>query len=60
MMGLIDGFGVYGNYTHFGLVIFFVGSALLVFLYLWQKGKLGMDEKAKYQMMEKEEEPHER
>jgi hypothetical protein len=51
-LAVIDGFGVYGNYVHFSFVVLFVGSAFLIFLYLWNKGRLDMDEEAKFQMME--------
>ena len=51
-LGTVDGFGVYGNYLHFGMVIWFVGSAFLIFIYLWKKGRLDMEEDAKYQMMQ--------
>lgn len=51
-LAIIDGIGVYGNYLHFSLVIIFVGTAFLIFLYLWKKGRLNMEEDAKYQMME--------
>ena len=48
---MIDSFGVYGNYLHYGLVIIFMGSALLSFLFFWKKGRLDMDEDPKFQMM---------
>jgi len=54
-LSVIDGFGVYGNYLHFGMVIFFVGSAFLIFCYLWKKGKLDMDEEPKMQMLKSDE-----
>jgi hypothetical protein len=62
LVAVIDGFGVYGHYLHYGCVILFVGGALIIFLYLWQKGRLDMDEEAKYQMMKKEdrEDKHDR
>lgn len=50
-MGILDGFGVYGSTLHSALVVAFVGSAFMVFLYLWKKGRLDMDEEAKHQMM---------
>ena len=59
---MIDGAGVYGNVLHWALVIFFVGSAFLIFLFLWCKGRLDMDEGPKMQMMfndENEGEQHE-
>lgn len=48
----VDPFGVLGHLLHYSLVIFLVGSAFLVFLYLWKRDKLGLDEEAKNQMME--------
>ncbi|MBA3721808.1 MAG: hypothetical protein H0W88_05345 [Parachlamydiaceae bacterium] len=48
---VIDGFGVYGNYLHFWIVVFFVGSALMIFMCLWKKNRLDMDEEPKFQMM---------
>lgn len=63
LLKILDGFGVYGYYFHFGMVIAFVGSAFLAFLYFWKTGKLDMDEEPKLQMMRddelKEEENHE-
>ena len=40
---------------HYALVIAFVGSAFLIFLYLWGKGRLDMDEGPKFQMMQEDE-----
>lgn len=54
ILAVIDGFGVYGNLLHYSFVISIVGSSFLVFFYLWKKGRLGMDEEAKYQMMNEE------
>ncbi|MFT5316908.1 MAG: hypothetical protein ACI8RA_000148 [Chlamydiales bacterium] len=51
----LDGGGVCGEVMHYSMVIAFVGSALLVFVYLWRKGRLDMDEEPKYQMMKDEE-----
>ncbi len=51
ILGIIDSFGVYGSALHYGLVIAFVGSAFLIFIYLWSKGRLGMDEEPAVQMM---------
>lgn len=53
---VIDGFGVYGNFLHYYLVVAFVGSALMIFLYLWKNEKLDMDEEPKIQMMQTQEE----
>lgn len=55
VLALLDGFGVYGNFLHYYLVVSFVGSALLIFFYLWMKGKLDMDEEPKFQMMHSKE-----
>lgn len=55
-----DTAGIYGAYLHYGLVILIVGSAIIVFFYLWSKGRLDMDEEPKLQMMkDDEEEVHE-
>lgn len=51
---VLDGGGVYGNAFHYAFIIFFFGSALIIFLYLWSKGRLDMDEEPKMQMMEEE------
>lgn len=53
-MKILDGVGVYGQIFHYAFVIAFVGSAFLIFLYLWKKKALHMEEEAKYQMMEEE------
>ncbi len=51
-----DSGGIYGAYLHYGLIILMVGSAIIIFLYLWYKGRLDMDEEPKLQMMcEKED-----
>jgi hypothetical protein len=54
MIGVIDGFGVYGNFFHYSMVIAMVGSAFIVFVHLWRKGRLDMDEEPKFQMMQDE------
>ncbi len=46
-----DGIGVYGYIFHYALLFALVGSTLLIFIYLWRKGRLDMDESAKEQMM---------
>lgn len=56
LLGFVDGYGVYGNYLHYGLVVFLVGSAFIVFLYLWRIKRLDMGEEPKYQMMVEEAE----
>lgn len=52
---IIDGIGVYGNFLHYSLVIILVGSAFLIFIYLWKKKRLDMDEEPKFQMMQEDE-----
>lgn len=51
---VIDAMGVYGSLLHYSLVIAFVGSAFLLFFYLWKKDRLNMDEEPKFQMMRDE------
>lgn len=55
LLAIIDGMGIYGSLLHYMLVIAFVGSAFLIFLYLWKKNRLDMDEGPKFQMMQDEE-----
>ncbi len=59
ILSVIDGFGVYGSLVHYVLTIFFVGTAFLIFFYLWRVGKLDMDEAPKWQMMQSDEETYE-
>jgi hypothetical protein len=54
-VAFVDVLGVYGNFFHYGLVISLVGSAFLLFVYLWKKNCLHMDEEPKYIVVEKEE-----
>jgi len=51
----LDGWGIYGMALDYAVVVFFVGSALLIFIYLWSKGRLDMDESPKMQMLEEED-----
>jgi hypothetical protein len=55
LLAEVDVTGVYGSLLHYVLVILFVGTAFLVFVYLWWNGKLGMDEGPKYRMMQDDE-----
>lgn len=55
MNEVVDQGGIYGGMLNYVLAIFFMGSALLIFLYLWKKGRLDMDEEPKNQMMEDDE-----
>lgn len=50
-----DATGIWGGLTHYSLVICFVGGAFIIFLYLWKRGKLNMDEGPKFEMMESDE-----
>jgi hypothetical protein len=56
---MIDPSGIYGSLLSYSLTIVFAGGAFLIFLYLWSKGRLGLDEEAKDQMMKQQEEFHE-
>lgn len=55
MNTILDGAGVHGSIIHYSMVICMVGTAFFIFLYLWRKGRLDMDEGPKYKMMEDEE-----
>ncbi len=50
-----DGEGIYGFVLHYSLLFAFFGSALLVFLALWSKNRLGMDEEAKFHLFNDKE-----
>lgn len=50
-MTIRDGLGIYGTLWHYSMLFALIGSTLLVFIYLWSKGSLGIDEEAKDQMM---------
>ena len=51
----LDIFGIYGMAADYAMVLFFFGFALIAFFYFWSKGRLDMDEEAKYQMLKNEE-----
>lgn len=55
LFAVVDGAGVYGAVLHYSLVMAFVGSAFVSFIYFWKKGRLDMDEEPKFQMMEADE-----
>lgn len=52
----VDGGGVYGSIFYYALTIAYVGSAFLIFIYLYSHDKLSMDEDAKIRMMKDDEE----
>lgn len=52
---VLDGGGECGTFVHYAFIIAIVGSAFLIFLYLWKKGKLDMDEEPKHNMMKNED-----
>lgn len=54
--GDLDPSGVYGMLLHYAMTILLVGGAFIIFLYLWRKGRLDMDENPKIQMMLPDEE----
>jgi len=47
--------GFSGGILHYALIIAIVGSAFLLFLNFWMRGRLDMDEEPKFQMMQTEE-----
>jgi len=50
-----DTSGICGGIFHYSLILAFMGSALLSFVYFWSKGRLDMDEAPKIQMMTDDE-----
>lgn len=55
-LGFIDGEGIYGTFLNYAFTVSMAGGALILFIYLWSKGRLDMDEEAKEQMMKFEAE----
>ena len=53
---MIDGEGVYGFALHYTLLFAMFGGSLMVFLYLWRKKRLDMDEEPKYTLFFEEDE----
>lgn len=51
-----DSFGVYGYVLHYSLIVAIVGSAFFLFLYLWYKGRLDMDEEPAIRMLQASDE----
>ncbi|MCH9610115.1 MAG: hypothetical protein S4CHLAM81_02000 [Chlamydiales bacterium] len=45
-----------GFILHYSLLFALFGSALIVFIFLSLKGRLGIDEEAKYQLFEDDDE----
>lgn len=55
LLAIIDASGAYGAVFHYSFVIALVGNAFFIFIYLWRKDRLDMDEEPKFQMMQEEE-----
>lgn len=51
----LDGVGIYGTLVHFTIAAAFFGSALLLFIYLWRKGRLDMNEGPARRMLDDDE-----
>lgn len=51
-----DGSGLYGSLFNYAILSALFFSTLLVFVYLWRKGRLDMDEEAKWKMLEEDHE----
>jgi hypothetical protein len=58
LCAIIDSMGIYGHIFHYSFVIAFAGGAFLIFISLWRKKRLDMDESPKYQMLQDEEGEH--
>jgi hypothetical protein len=56
---MMDPSGVVGSVLSYAMTVAFAGSAFFVFLYLWKKGSLGIDEDASLEMMKQQEETYE-
>lgn len=56
---MIDPSGVVGSLLSYSMTIAFAGGAFFIFLYLWSKGLLGLDEDASKQMMKQHEDIYE-
>lgn len=48
---MMDPSGLYGELISYALLIFLVGAAFIIFVYLWANGKLDFDEQPKHQML---------
>ena len=52
---LIADNGYMGSLAHMFWIFAFFGSALIVFIYLWRKGRLDFDEEPKWTLFEQDE-----
>lgn len=52
----LDGTGIYGEVLHFSFAAFFFAGSFLIFIYLWNKGRLDMDEGPAVRMFEDDSE----
>lgn len=55
MKTVLDGTGICGGWVHYAFILAFVCSAFLIFLYLWRKNRLDMDEEPKIKMMQEDD-----
>lgn len=53
-MILFDGWGVMGLALDYAIIFIFSGSAAVLFLYFWKKGRLNFEEDPKYQMLDED------
>ncbi len=51
---MTDPWGLYGGILTYAVILFFFGSALLIFFQLLRKGRLDCDESPKYQLFDDE------
>jgi nitrogen fixation-related uncharacterized protein len=56
---VLDGVGLYGELLHFIIALVSFGTAVLIFIYLWRKGRLDMDEGPAERMLHDEPEEKE-
>jgi hypothetical protein len=55
----LDAGGQCGSIVHYFFILGFVGGAFLIFLYLWKKNRLDMDEEPKLTMMKEDDDEEE-
>lgn len=48
---ILDGNGLYGSLIHAAIALFFGGSALCIFFFLWKNGRLDMNEEPAHHML---------